>query len=204
MNYKKLASKELLEKVQKSLQGNGFTTHLVSDGKGAKEKIKELVQEGSTVMTMTSVTLDQTGIAEYINESGKFDASKPKMYVEDSGLTPIEKKTLGYASDYTLGSVHAITNDGHLVVASNTGSQLGAYVYGSDKVIFVVGTQKLVDGGLDTALKRLYDHVLPLESERVREAYGMPESYISKLLILNREIIPDRVHVILVNKELGY
>lgn len=204
MNYKNLASKNLLETTAAALNNNGFITHIVLDGKEAKQKVKEIVKEGSTVMTMTSVTLDETGISEYINESGKFNASRPKMYTQDSGLTPQEQKLLGYASDYTLGSVHAITKDGALVIASNTGSQLGAYTYGSDNVIFVVGAQKIVDGGLDDALKRVYDYVLPLESERARKAYGMPGSYVSKLLVLNREIIPERTQVIIVQELLGF
>lgn len=204
MNYTKPASKDLIEKTISSLNENGFVTHLVADGKKALEKVKEVVTEGSSVMTMTSVTLDDTGISKYINESGKFEASRPKMYIQDSGLTPQEQKLLGYASDYTLGSVHAITKDGVLVIASNTGSQLGAYIYGSDNVIFVVGAQKIVDGGLDDALKRIYDHVLPLESERAKKAYGVPGSYVSKLLLLNREIIPERTQVIIVQKGLGF
>lgn len=204
MNYKKPASKDILEKTVTKLNENGFSTHIVLDGKEALKKVKELVKEGSSVMTMTSVTLDETGISEYLNESGKFDASKPKMYIQDSGLTPDQQKLLGYASDYTLGSVHAVTSDGVLVIASNTGSQLGAYAYGGDNVIFVVGAQKIVDGGLDEALKRVYDYVLPLESERAQKAYGVSGSNVSKLLVLNREIIPDRTQVIIVQEQLGF
>jgi hypothetical protein len=86
---------------------------------------------------------------------------------------------------------------------SNTGSQLPAYVYGADKVIFIVGTQKIVKN-LDEAMKRVYEYVLPLESERAKKAYGVPGSFISKVLLINREMNPERIHLIFVNEKLGF
>jgi hypothetical protein len=110
---------------------------------------------------------------------------------------------MGAVPQIALGSVHAVTEEGQLVIASNTGSQLGAYAYGSEKVVWVVGTQKIVKN-LDEAMKRIYEYVLPLESERVKKAYGMERSNVSKLLIINKEVKPGRAVVVLVKESLGF
>ena len=113
---------------------------------------------------------------------------------------------IGAAPEWTLGSVHAVTEDGKVVIASNTGSQLAAYAYGAPHVIWVVGTQKLVSN-LDDAMKRIYDYVLPLETIRFRKAYNQPEtahSNVSKLLIINKEVNPKRITIIFVKEKLGF
>jgi hypothetical protein len=103
--------------------------------------------------------------------------------------------------DYVVSSVHAVTRDGKLLVASATGSQLGIQAYGADKVLFVIGTQKVVDD-VDAGVARIENHVVPLEDTRALAAYGVNTSF-SKLLILNKEM-PGRVTVILVEEPLGY
>ena len=110
---------------------------------------------------------------------------------------------LGATSDYSLGSVHAVTEGGEVVIASNTGSQIPAYAYGSPKVIWVVGTQKIVKD-MNMAMKRVYDYVLPLESDRAHKAYGVSGSNVSKILILNKEITPKRITMILVKEKIGF
>jgi hypothetical protein len=115
----------------------------------------------------------------------------------------LEMQKLGAAPEWTIGSVHAITEDGQVVIASNTGSQLAAYAYGSPHVILVVGAQKIVNN-LDDAMKRIYEYVLPLESERLRKAIGAPRSNVSKLLIINKEITVGRLTVIFVEEKLGF
>src|SRR5581483_9685420 len=106
----------------------------------------------------------------------------------------------GAAPEWSLGSVHAVTEDGKVIIASNTGSQLPAYAYGSSHVIWVVGAQKIVTG-LDDGMRRLREYILPKESVRLRKAYNLPDtaqSNISKLLIVNKEIAAGRITVILV------
>ena len=73
--------------------------------------------------------------------------------------------------DYALGSVHAITRDGTLVIASASGSQLASYAWGAANVIFVAGAQKLVPT-LQAAHERIYQHSLKLEDARAQAAYG--------------------------------
>ena len=93
--------------------------------------------------------------------------------------------------------------DGKVLIASNTGSQLPAYAYGASKVIWIVGTQKIVND-LEDGMKRIYEYTLPLESERAQKAYGVAGSAVSKLLIVNQEVTPGRITIIFVPENIGY
>ena len=103
--------------------------------------------------------------------------------------------------DFTLGSLHAITRDGTLVVASALGSQLASYAWGAANVIFVVGAQKLVPD-LDTARERIYEHSFKLEDARALEAYGK-NSRVGKILEIHEED-PGRIHVVLIREAVGF
>lgn len=184
------------------LQANGMTAMFFQTSAEAKAKVLELVPAGAEVMNMTSVTLDTIGVAKEIVESAAYQPVRAKLM--DKETTPSMKRKLGGGPDWAVGSVHALTEDGKLMVASNTGSQLGAYAYGAEHLIWVIGAQKIVKD-LDEGMKRLYEHVLPLESARANKAYNITTgSFISKLLIFNREITPGRVTVIIVGEKLGF
>jgi hypothetical protein len=203
MDYGKLASDEAIAQAKQALEANGMTVMVAASGEEAKTQALGLIPQGSEVFTMTSVTLDTIGLPAEIQESGKYDSVRNKLEKMDSATQAREKRMLGAAPDYAVGSVHAVTADGSLMIASNTGSQLPAYAYGAEKVIFVVGAQKIVPDR-DVGMKRLYEHVLPLESERAHKAYGVPGSFISKMLIINKELTPGRITVILVKEQLGF
>lgn len=203
MEFNNIASDDTIQKTAAALQANGFNVHIVNTSEEAKQKVTELVPEQAEAFTMTSVTLDSTGIAEMINTSGKYDSVRQKLNSMDRATQGREMRKLGAAPDYALGSVHAITEDGKLLIASNTGSQLPAYVYGAGTIIWVAGANKIVPDQ-DTGVKRVYEYVLPLEAERARKSYGADGSFVSKLLIYNREINPDRAHVIIVKEQLGF
>ncbi len=188
-----------LEKTVASLKENGMEAVVVENGKEAKKKVFEILPEGAQVMTMTSVTLDAIEVTEEINESGKYKSVRHEFEKVDD----TEKRHLGAAPDWTVGSVHAVTEDGKVLIASNTGSQLPAYAYGANHVIWVVGAQKIVKD-FDQGLKRLYEHTLPLESERAHKAYGVEGSFVSKLLVVNKEIRPGRITLIFVKEVLGF
>lgn len=201
MAYDKTATNEVIQKTMDALKTNGINSIHVKTGEEAKAKVLEMVPQGAEVMTMTSVTLDTIGVSKEINESGKYKATRDKLY--DEKIEKREKARLGAAPEWVIGSIHAVTEDGKVIVASNTGSQLPAYAYAAGNVVWVVGTQKIVKD-LDDGMKRIYEHVLPLEAERARKAYGADGSFVSKLLIFNREIYPERITVIFVDEVLGY
>ena len=202
--WNKMASKESIQKTISSLKNKAnIDAILVRNEKEALAKVKELIPEGSEVMTMTSVTLESLGINKLIDESGKYLSIRNKLSSMDRKTQSSEMQKLGTAPQYAIGSVHAVTEDGEVIIASNTGSQLPAYVYGSSKVIWIVGTQKIVKN-LDEGMKRIYEHSLPLESERIKKVYNIPGSFVSKLLIIKHEIKEGRITLIFVPEVLGY
>ena len=202
--WNEIALDESINNVIQSLKSAGINAVVVNNKEEAKEKVLSMIPEGSEVMTMTSVTLDSIDVNEIINKSGKYISVRDKLSSIDRNKDKMEMKRLGAAPEYTIGSVHAVTEDGKVVVVSNTGSQLPAYAYGAGKVIWVAGAQKIVKN-LDEAMKRIYDYILPLESVRLNKAYNISTgSYVSKVLIFNREFEQDRIHLILVKENLGF
>ncbi len=101
-----------------------------------------------------------------------------------------------------LGSVHAVTETGSLLAASMSGSQLGPYASGAGRVILVVGAQKIVSD-VEERLARIAGYVYPLEDARAQAAYGV-HSGVNKVLIVNREINPGRITVVLVDEVIGF
>jgi len=201
MNWNTLATKQSVEKTIAALKANGIEAVFVNDGAEAKKKALEMIPKGTEVMNMTSVTLDTIGLPKELNESGKFNSVRAQLM--DKNVSAREKKMLGAAPEWVVGSVHAVTENGEVLVASNSGSQLPAYAYGSDHVVWIVGTQKIVKD-LEEGRKRIYEYVLPLESERAKKAYGVPGSFVSKLLVFNREVSAGRITVIFVGEVLGF
>jgi hypothetical protein len=152
------------------------------------------------VATNSSVTLEETGIAAAINEGGPYDSAR-KVLTMDRATQMREIKTIMLLPDFALGSVHAVTRDGTLVLASALGSQIAAYSWGAANVILVVGAQKLVPD-LATAHERIHQHCLELENERALAAYGTG-SYVGKILEIHREE-PGRIHVVLIRQAVGF
>lgn len=184
-----------------ALEEHGFGVDVVDDLDAARETVLARIPEGSSVMTNTSVTLDAAGIAEAINETGRYDSARTRMFALDFATQAQEMKAIGGQPDFALGSVHAVTRDGRLVIASASGSQLASYVWGAAQVIFVVGLQKLVRD-LGEARERINEHSLKLEDARATAAYGQ-HSFVGKILEIHQEM-PDRIHVVLVREVVGY
>ena len=152
-------------------------------------------------MTNTSVTLQETGIAEAINNGGPYESVRNKMMTLDFATQVQQMKAIAGQPDYALGSVHAVTRDGTLFIASASGSQLASYVWGAANVIFVVGAQKLVSSA-EEARERIVEHSLPLEDARAYAAYGQ-NSQIGKILEIHQEN-PGRIHVVLLRQSVGF
>ncbi len=185
-----------------ALEEHGFSVEVVGDLDAARQAVLNRIPEGSSVMTNTSVTLAETGIADAINDGdGRWESARNKMFALDFATQAQEMKVIGGQSDYALGSVHAVTRDGTLVIASASGSQLASYVWGAANVIFVVGAQKLVPT-LEAAHQRIYQHSLPLEDVRAQAVYGQ-HSQVAKILEIHQEM-PGRIHVVLIRQQVGF
>ncbi|MEQ4205610.1 LUD domain-containing protein [Actinopolymorpha sp. B9G3] len=191
-----------LERAAAALTANGFTVEILDDAAAARSRVKELVPEGATVFTGASETLRLSGIDEDINTGGRYEAVKPRTLAMDRTTQADEIRRLRASPDVVVGSVHAVTETGSLVVASGSGSQLPSYSGGAARAIWIVGAQKVVPD-LSGALRRVEDHCLPLENARAQEAYGWP-SAINRLLILNAEYQPGRGTVLLLRETIGF
>ena len=200
--FARLATGEKIERTSKALEANGIHTLIAENGAEAKRLFFELIPEGSEVFLGSSVTLEKLGIRDEIDQSGRFDALRPKMFAMNRETQGREIRKLVGAPDYAAGSVHAVTEDGHVLIASNTGSQLGGYASSAGKVIWIVGAQKIVKD-LNEGFRRIEEYTLPLEEAHMQELYKVGTS-ISKVLIVNREIRPNRITMIIVKEELGF
>lgn len=206
MTFTKPATKRRLEKTLANLSKNGIDAQIVQTGQEARDKVLSLIPAGAEVMTMTSITLEQLGLTQEINESGKYKSVKNKLSLMDRKTQGQEMQKEGAAAQWSIGSIHAVTEKGNVYVASNSGSQMPGYAYGSANVIWVASTKKIVKDA-NEAIERINEHIVPLESERARKAYNLPDSFntfVSKLLIFNRELIPNRVKMVFVNEDLGF
>ena len=204
MSYDQLASDQDIEKTIAALKTNGINALVVDTGQQAKEKILKLVPQNEEVMTMSSVTLETIRLPEVLNESGRYKSVRKELMTLNRETQHLQMNKLGSAPHFAVGSAQAVTQDGKILMASNTGSQLPAYAYGAGHVILVIGTQKIV-ANLDEAMKRLYDYVLPLESDHVNKLFNMTAgSNVSKLLIINKEFKAGRITIIFVKEKLGF
>ena len=185
-----------------ALEANGMNVLRAADAAEARRFVLALIPDGAQVGHGASKTLDTTGITDEIDNSGRFDAIGPRTRAMDRASQADEIRRLSSAPDVMLGSVHAVTEDGSLVSASMGGGQLGPYASGAGRVVLVVGTHKIV-ANLDEAMRRVYEHALPLEDARAQDAYGISSS-VNKVLIINREVRPGRITVVLVDEALGF
>jgi len=204
-DFDKLASKENLNKTVNSLKAKGYKVHLAKNGNETLNIIKRLIPGGVSVMNGSSVTLEQIGYKEYLNSGnhGWIDLYA-KVNSENDPVVRSKLRNQAVFSEYYVGSVHALTEGGDFIVASNTGSQLPHIVYTSANLIFVVSTKKIVPD-LDFSMKRLEDYVFPLEEKHMQKLYKVG-SNISKIVIFKKEaaFLKRKIHFILVTENLGF
>ena len=196
-----LPDEQALASAVTALEEHGFSVEVVDDLDAARETVLARIPHGSSVMTNTSVTLQETGIADAVNDDGPYDSARNRMFALDFATQAQQMKAIGGQPDYALGSVHAVTRDGTLVIASASGSQLASYAWGAANVILVVGAQKLVPT-LEAAHERIYQHSLVLEDARAIAAYGQHSS-VGKVLEIHQEL-PGRIHIVLIRQVVGF
>ncbi|GIF63678.1 hypothetical protein Ais01nite_17130 [Asanoa ishikariensis] len=196
-----LPDEQTLKATVVALEEHGFSVEVVDDLDAARAATLARIPHGASVMTNTSVTLQESGIEDAINDGGPYDSARAKLLALDWQTQGQEMKVIANQTDYALGSVHAITRDGTLVIASASGSQFASYAWGAANVIFVVGAQKLVDTLAD-AHERIYQHSLKLEDVRAQATYGQHSS-VGKVLEIHQEL-PGRIHIVLIRTRVGF
>jgi hypothetical protein len=199
--FTRLPDEETLVATAVALEEHGFSVEITHDLDAARVAVLARLPEGSSVMTNTSMTLDEAGITGAINNGGSYESMRNKMLALDFETQAQEMKAIAGQPDFALGSVHAVTTEGALFIASASGSQLAAYAWGAANVIFVVGAQKLVPTP-EAARERIIEHSLKLEDARANATYGQG-SYIGKILEIHQEL-PGRIHIVLVRQPVGF
>lgn len=201
LEFAKLASEVQIQKVTEALEANGIKVLIAETGEEAKNMVLGLVPQGAEVYSNMSKTLDTLGLSAEFDKSGRYNAVRPRVLALDRKTQADEIRKLRTIPDYIVGSVHAITEAGEVLTASGTGSQISSYAYGAGKVIWVVGTQKIVSD-LNEGFRRIKEYSHALEDARMQEAYGVNSS-LNKILVLSRDM-PGRITIVLVKEELGF
>jgi acyl-CoA hydrolase len=194
------ASAAQLDSAATALREHGYIVHLVDTVAEARKLVADLLPRDQAIFTALSETLRLSGIASDIDESGDFTSVRQQTGDLGSDVYAIIRQ--GATPDVIVGSVHAVTEDGSLIVGSASGSQLAPYASGARRVIWVVGAQKVVPD-LETGLRRVRSYSLPKEWRRLSDINGQT-SFIGKILILEREGFPERGTVILVRETVGF
>jgi hypothetical protein len=205
MNYNTVSNADVLKRTEKALTENGFLPEIVSSKAEALERIKEIIPVEASVMNGSSRTLEEIGFVDYLKEDKHGWNNLHAAVVAEKD--PAKKALLrrqSVLSDYYLGSVHALTEKGDMLIASATGSQLPHLVYTSPNIILVVGAQKITPD-LETAMDRLNTYVFPLEDAHMKEI-GMSGSALAKFLVINKELAftERKFHIIIVQEKLGF
>jgi hypothetical protein len=197
-----LADDARVRRAAAALEANGISVLRAADAAEAKRMVLGLIPRGSQVHHGASESLQVSGITDELGTSGRYDPIRPRIWSMDRKTQADEIRRLTSSPDVMLGSVHAVTETGSLLAASMGGTQLGPYVSGAGRVILVVGTQKIVSD-LEEGFRRIDDYAFPLEDARAQAAYGI-HSGVNKVLVINREVIPGRITVVLVDEVLGF
>lgn len=202
--YEALALKEAVNKAKKELEKRGIKVEFINTKEGALKRLKELIPKNSEVMIGGSTTLEQIGFVNLLkSKNHPWVNLKDKILAEKDKNKQNELRRLSVTSQYFIGSVHAVSQTGEVLVASASGSQIPSYAFSSDNVIWVVGTHKITKN-LKDAFDRVRNYALPLEDKRMK-SIGYSGSTIGKLLIFEREIMPNRkITLIFVNEKLGF
>lgn len=205
MNYDTLASADSINKVIQALKAHNIEAEVADTGSAALARIKALIPADASVMNGSSRTLEEIGFVEYLKEGRHgWNNLHAAIAAEKDPAKQTSLRRQALFADYYLGSVHAATETGELIIASASGSQLPHLVSTSPNLVLVAGTQKIVPT-LEEGLKRLREYVFPLEDARMK-SLGYPGSLIAKILIFANEhpMMGRNARLILVNEKLGF
>lgn len=201
-----LPGKERLERTVAALRSRGIQAEISTNRANGLARLHELIPAGSSLMTGASATLKEIGFeSELMSGNHPWNWLKPAILAEKDPERREDLRRHSSNSDCFVGSVQAVTEAGEIVVVSGSGSQIAAYAYSSPRVIWVVGSQKIV-ADLESAFRRVREWCVP-KMEELTRASGRPDlGVVGKLLIFEREMahLSRNVHLILVDEVLGF
>jgi hypothetical protein len=195
------ATEAELEALAGKLRERNFEVVIVKDAAEAKKAVFERLPEGASVHSGKSKTLEDAGVFEELMSSDRYDFLRRRTSKMDRATQLDEIRRIQSSPDVMLGSVHAVTEAGQLVITSASGSQIGPIASGAGHLVLVIGSQKIVRS-LDDAFRRIEEHVFPWEDARLRELMNIGTK-ITRTLILERDFMPGRTTIILVREPIG-
>jgi hypothetical protein len=201
IDYAAPVSEAELEALAANLRDRNFEVVIVDSAAEAKAAVIERIPVGSQVHSGKSKTLEDAGLFQELMESDRYDFIRRRTLKMDRRTQGNEIRKLSAAPDIMLGSVQAVTEAGQLLFASASGSQIGPIASGAGKLILVIGSQKIVPD-LESALRRIREHVMPYEDARLREQLGIGTK-LTRILIIEQDFAPGRTTVVLVRNPIG-
>ncbi len=205
-NMKK-RNERLAQTVIKGLQSRNMTGYYAEDREAALKQALKLIEENSTISMGGCMSAHEIGLVQALQE-GNY------QYLDRSKMEPREGLLAAYDSDVFLSSANAMTSDGILVNIDGNSNRVSCIAQGPKKVIFIVGMNKVCDD-LDSAMKRARNVAAPINAQRFEvktpcKETGKcfdcksPDTICCQFLITRYSRHTGRIHVILVNDNLGF
>ena len=203
----KKRNERLAQTVIKGLQSRNMTGYYAEDKEAALKQALELIEENSTISMGGCMSAHEIGLVQALQE-GNY------QYLDRSKMEPREGLLAAYDSDVFLSSANAMTSDGILVNIDGNSNRVSCIAQGPKKVIFIVGMNKVCDD-LDSAMKRARNVAAPINAQRFEvktpcKETGKcfdcksPDTICCQFLITRYSRHTGRIHVILVNDNLGF
>lgn len=201
-----------IDTVIKGLEKRGIKGYYAEDGEEALKMVLEMIPEGSSVGRGGSETLNQLGIFEELNKRN-YTTYEPFKEPDPEKSKALRRAV--FSADYMLTSANAITLDGEIVNIDGTGNRVAPIIWGPDKVIFIVGANKIASD-VHSAYSRIKCDACPPNCIRLNKNTPCaltgkcgnclsPGNTVCCHLVTTRySSIEGRMHVILVNEHLGF
>ena len=198
----------LAQKVIKGLESRNMKGYYAATKGEALQKALELIPEGSSITMGGAMSAHEIGLVEAV-KAGNYN-----FIDRDTAEDKRAAMLAAYDADFFLSSVNAMTDDGILVNIDGNANRVSAIAQGPKKVIFIVGMNKITSD-LDSAMKRARNIAAPINAQR----FGLstpcaktgacmdcksPDTICCQFLITRFSRHADRIHVILVNDNLGF
>lgn len=209
MNENVFKRNELLaKKTIKGINSRNMTGHYAKDKKEALDIALSLIPEGASVTMGGCTSAREIGLVDTL-KGGNYNFIDRDNY-EDKRQAML----FGYDADVFLSSANAMTDDGVIINIDGNSNRVSAIAQGPKKVIFIVGMNK-VCSDVDAAMKRARNVAAPINAQRFNldtpcSKTGScmncksPDTICCQILITRYSRHADRIHVILVNDDLGF
>ena len=199
----------LAQKVIQGLKSRNMTGYYAKNKEKALQLALDLIPEGASVTMGGCMSAREIGLIDALTE-GEYNFIDRDNYADKRAAM-----LMAYDADVYISSANAMTDDGILVNIDGNSNRVSAIAQGPKKVIFIVGMNKVCGSDIDSAMKRARNVAAPINAQR----FGLdtpctktgacmncksPDTICCQFLITRYSRHKDRIHVILVNDDLGF